>query len=147
MAVVINAIKNGSNLWKQAWFTEIIALIVLSVASMLVIMQTAILIAIPTLPWINTNWVSYTNPIFWLIFLVVGALFATIISVFVGTVQRIAHDYAETRTGRFEDAIIALIPKIFPLAMLGIFMMFVIAIPALFINNILNPLVFVVLNP
>ncbi|MFX0063548.1 MAG: hypothetical protein ACFFC7_15345 [Candidatus Hermodarchaeota archaeon] len=152
---VVNLFKKGYELWKQAWLTEIVAMLVLTVISVIVLMPLAILIAIAgvgttgggtwsdwiTWPgWANLLGAFTTNPLLWLMVLLLIFVLAILATVFVGAIQKVAHTYAETGSGRFEDVLKSLLPNIVPLAIVGIVMALIIGIPLIIVGLIFGPI-------
>ncbi|MFX0061524.1 MAG: hypothetical protein ACFFC7_05000 [Candidatus Hermodarchaeota archaeon] len=150
MFEIIDALKKGFDLWKQAWLTQIIALLVLMFVGFFIIIPFVFLIAITAVGGatiitdpnilITTAIIQafFANPGFWfsifaLVF--VGMIINTIV---IGALQKVAHDYAVTGAGRFEDVIKALIPMIIPLAIVAIVTTLIAAIPILIVGEILN---------
>ncbi|MFX1250954.1 MAG: hypothetical protein ACFFCZ_05050 [Promethearchaeota archaeon] len=150
MFEIVDALKKGFDLWKQAWLTQIIALLVLTFVGFFIIIPFVFLIAITAVggatiitdpnTLITTAIIQafLANPGMWLsIFALVfvGMIINTIV---IGALQKVAHDYAVTGAGRFEDVIKALIPMIIPLAIVAIVTTLIAAIPILIVGEILN---------
>ncbi|MFX1253310.1 MAG: hypothetical protein ACFFCZ_17000 [Promethearchaeota archaeon] len=147
MSMAIDSLKKGFQIWKQAWLTEIIALLVLAIASVFVLIPVGIISVILIIPFAGQDWSNYTaleflaaNPMFVIIVLIMGLLMGVIVTIFIGGIQKVAHEYAQTGSGRFEDTIRALIPDIIPLTIVGVVMSLIIGIPLIIVNLILSPL-------
>ena len=152
---VVNLFKKGYGLWKQAWLTHIIAMLVLTIISVIVLVPIAILIAIAgvgttgggtwadwiTWPgWANLIGTIVANPLLWLMILLMIFVLAILDTVFGAAIQKVAHTYAETGSGRFEDVLKGLIPNIVPLAIVGIVMVLIIGIPLIIVGLIFGPI-------
>lgn len=151
MFEIVDAVKNGFNIWKKAKFTQIAAVIVILFIGVFVITPLGFLIAINAaegqLVWDDTTTKYFTsslvssitlNPGFWLssfATLFVGVIISTVL---IAAVQKIAHDYAEKDTGNFTESLKALGPMLVPLMVVAIVMAIIIGIPTWFGAEIFN---------
>ncbi|MFX1532629.1 MAG: hypothetical protein ACFFDI_00170 [Promethearchaeota archaeon] len=152
MFEIIDALKNGFNLWKQAWLTQLIAILVLSFISVLVIVPFAFLVAIATEIFGTPEVIAQPNtlltfsvlqsileyPLFWVVVFLLLIVFMISHAVTIAAIQRVGHDYAQTGTGRFEETIKTLIPMIIPLAIVAIVSSIITVIPLLIFAEIFN---------
>ncbi|MFQ5820464.1 MAG: hypothetical protein ACE5I5_10795 [Candidatus Heimdallarchaeota archaeon] len=143
MFEIVDALKNGFNIWKKAKFTQIAAVIVILFIGVFVITPLGFLIAINAaegqLVWDDATTKYFTsslvssitlNPGFWLssfATLFVGVIISTVL---IATIQKIAHDYAEKDTGNFTESLKELGPMLVPLMVVAIVMAIIIGIPA-----------------
>jgi len=142
---MIDALKKAFDIWKQAKFTQIAALIVIQFIGGFVITPLGFLIALNAAGgqpvWTESAWQYISsalvqsislNPGFWLssfATMFVGVIISTII---IGAIQKIAHDYDTTGTGNFSDTLKSLGPMLIPLAVIAVVMSIIIGIPAWF---------------
>ncbi len=149
MFEIIDALKKGFDLWKQAWLTQIIALLVLQFVGSFIIVPFAFLIAInsvyglsiPTDPnkliTIAILQAFLANPGGWLSIFATVFVVVIVSTIVTGAIQKVAHDYAVTGAGRFEDIIKALIHMIIPLAIVAIVTTLIATICILIVGEIL----------
>ncbi|MFX1535021.1 MAG: hypothetical protein ACFFDI_12420 [Promethearchaeota archaeon] len=152
---IVNLFKKGYELWKQAWLTVIISMLVLAVISVIVIIPVTILIALVGVfttgggtwsdwiiwpGWANLIGAIMNNPLLWLMILLLIFVLAILDTVFGGAIQKVAHTYSETGSGRFEDVFKDLLSHIVPLAIVGIVMILILGVPLIIVGLIFSPI-------
>ncbi|MFX0063733.1 MAG: hypothetical protein ACFFC7_16295 [Candidatus Hermodarchaeota archaeon] len=152
MLEIIDALKKGFNLWKQAWLTQLIAILVLSFISGFIVVPFAFLVAIATEIFGTPEVITQPNtlltfsvfqsileyPLVWLVVFLLLVVFMITNTVTIAAIQRVGHDYAQTGTGRFEETIKILIPMIIPLSIVAIVSSIITVIPLLIFAEIFN---------
>ena len=150
MSEMITALRKGYDIWKRAWLTQTIALMVLWFIGFFIIAPLGFLIAINaeagipiTMDPSRTIAASMlqavsANPGFWLSIFATVFVVVIINTIIMGTVQKIAHNYAETGSGRFGEAVRELVPTIIPLVVVTMLSAILVGIPSLMGAEVLH---------